>query len=378
MEFPYWEIVSGIYHIPEHLGVYFSDGEIYVENVLARDRAAYVEHPAEEALAEELSRRQLVVVRGPKGEGKSVLMMVALAKKIVADRAVVVEVRSDWRNGMDYMNWLADVVDELREAKREPILYFDASKPGHYPQRPWEEDIWYMPPSMEKLELLEVMRHVVRDSEATGVAVLSDDLYALVRDKLGAHTAVEVRSDDAHFLQRLVESYGGCPGEAAAEVAKEVGKRGDNRALMAALAGDWLRGQGCRREAAAEALRRAEGRAVDFALDYIWYTVLKRDRVRANIHAPLIVLRGLYGPISPELADEILTTYLGKEHADNDVVRWLAMRHSDTLERALEKAARSAVERRKLEPEELYNAMLDGVEDLRRRNVFDMFNSQRR
>jgi len=34
-------------------------------------------------------------------------------------------------------------------------------------------------------------------------------------------------------------------------------------------------------------------------------------------------------------------------------MRRLAMRHSDTLERALEKAARSAVDRRKLEFEEL-------------------------
>ena len=73
--------------------MYFSDGEIYVENVLARERAVYVEHPAEETLAEKLSQRQLVVVRGPKGEGKSVLTKAALAKKIIGDRAVVVEAR---------------------------------------------------------------------------------------------------------------------------------------------------------------------------------------------------------------------------------------------------------------------------------------------
>jgi len=77
-------VVAGVYHVPEQLGVYFGDGEIYVGNVLARDRAVYVEHPAEEALAEKLSLRQLVVVHGPKGEGKSVLTKVALAKKIVA------------------------------------------------------------------------------------------------------------------------------------------------------------------------------------------------------------------------------------------------------------------------------------------------------
>jgi len=126
-------VVAGVYHVPEQLGVYFGDGEIYVGNVLARDRAVYVEHPAEAALAEKLSQRQLVVVHGPKGEGKSVLTKAALAKKIVGDRAVVVEVTE--RN----VAKLKQAIDEIRGAGREPILYFDPSQPGHYPQRPWEE-----------------------------------------------------------------------------------------------------------------------------------------------------------------------------------------------------------------------------------------------
>ena len=127
------EVKVGVYHVPEQLGVYFGDGEIYVGNVLARDRAVYVEHPAEAALAEKLSQRQLVVVHGPKGEGKSVLTKAALAKKIVGDRAVVVEVTE--RN----VAKLKQAIDEIRGAGREPILYFDPSQPGHYPQRPWEE-----------------------------------------------------------------------------------------------------------------------------------------------------------------------------------------------------------------------------------------------
>ncbi|MFP3200542.1 MAG: hypothetical protein RXR06_11780 [Thermoproteus sp.] len=369
MESLYW-IVAGVYHIPEHLGVYFSDGEIYVTNVLARERAVYVEHSAEEALAERLSQRQLVVVKGPKGEGKSVLARVALAKKIVYDRAVVVEVRSDWRDYMDYMNWLIGVVDRIREAGREPVLYFDPSQPGHYPLKPWEET-WYMPSSVMKLKLLEIVKHVVRKKEATAVAVLSDDMYALAGDRLGGHVAVEVHSDDIIFLQRLVESYGGCPAEATAEVAKELVKYGDNRALMAALAGDWLRGHGCQREAAAEALRRAEGKAVEFALDYIWYAVLGNDRVKANIHAPLIVLRGMMGPVSPEFVKEVFTN-LGKcEYTDDDVVKWFTMKHSDTLEKGMRIAAKQTLERKRFEPEELYEALLYGAEDLRKRNIFD-------
>jgi len=351
-------VVAGVYHVPEQLGVYFSDGEIYVGNVLSRDRAVYVEHPAEETLAEKLSLRQLVVVRGPKGEGKSVLTKVALAKKIVGDRAVAVEVTK----GADEAK-LKQVIDEIRGAGREPILYFDPSQPGHYPQRPWEGARHRPRIGVEELMLLE---SVVSNKEVAGVVVLSDDLYALVRDRLGAHVAVEVRSDDIIFLQRLVESYSGCPAEVAAEVAKEVGKCGDHRALAAALAGDWLKREGCRREAVAEALRRAQGRAVDFALDYIWYAVLGGDRKKANAYAPLIVLRGLVGPIPVKLAERILID-LGKssdEVRGSEVVRWFAGRHHSTLEEGIKKAARSALERKKIKPEELYQALLDGFNEL--------------
>jgi hypothetical protein len=369
----YW-IAAGIYHIPEHLGVYFGDGEIYVTNVLARDRAIYVEHPAEEALAEKLSRRRLVVVKGPKGEGKSVLTRVVLAKKIVGDRAVVVEVTRETDEAR-----LMRAIDAIRGAGREPILYLDPSQPEHYLQVSWEE-AQHKPHGAEELDLLKTVGIVARYKGVAGVVVLSDDMYALVRDRLGAHVAVEVRSDDVRFLQRLVEGYGGCPGEAAAEVAKELVKYGDNRALAAALAGDWLKREGCRREAAAEALRRAKSRAVDFALDYIWYTLLGGDRVRANVYAPLIVLRGLYGPIPVKLAEEILID-LGKssdEVKGSEVVRWLAMQHDGTLEEAIKFAAKQALEMKRFEPEGLYDALTYGAADLRKRNIFDMFNGQRR
>ena len=355
----------GVYHVPEQLGVYFGDGEIYVGNVLARKRAVYVEHPAEAALAEKLSQRQLVVVHGPKGEGKSVLTKVALAKKIVGDRAVVVEVREK-----EDFDTLVEQVDTTRETGREPILYFDPSKSRRYPRRPWEGARHRPRTGLEELALLEAVRDVAHDEGVASVVVLSDDLYALVKDKLGAHVAVEVRSDDIIFLQRLVESYSGCPAEVAAEVAKEVGKYGDNRALVAALAGDWLKREGCRREAVAEALRRAQGRSVDFALDYIWYAVLGGSSEKAYVYAPLIVLRGLEGPIPVKLAERILID-LGNKVRGSEVVRWFAKWHHSTLEKAIEKAALSPVNREKIEPEELYQALVDGFYELKKRGLIE-------
>jgi len=359
-------VFAGVYHVPEQLGVYFGDGEIYVGNVLARNRAVYVDHPAEETLAEKLSHRQLVVVHGPKGEGKSVLTKVALAKKTVADRAVVVEVTEETDEAR-----LMRAIDAIRGAGREPILYFDPSPPEHYLQVSWEEARHRPRIGVKKLDLLKTVGMVARYMKVAGVVVLSDDLYALEGDKLGAHVAVEVRSDDIIFLQRLVESYSGCPAEVTAEVAKEVERYGDNRALVAALAGDWLMRQQCRREAVAEALRRAQDRAVDFALDYIWYAVLGGDRKKANVYAPLIVFRGLYGPIPVKLAEEILID-LGKssdEVRGSEVVRWLARWHHSTLEEAIGDVSFFPAIGGKIEHKELHQALVNGFAELEKRGL---------
>jgi tetratricopeptide (TPR) repeat protein len=110
---------------------------------------------------------------------------------------------------------------------------------------------------------------------------------------------------------------------------------------------------------------------VDFALDYIWYAVLGGSREKANVYAPLIVLRGLYGPIPVKLAEGILID-LGKssdEVRGSEVVRWFAKWHHSTLEEAIKKAARSALEREKIKPEELYQALLDGFDELMKRGL---------
>jgi hypothetical protein len=368
--------IAGIYTIPEHLGVHFDGREIYVTNVLARERMPYVEHPAEEALAEELNIRQLVVVHGPKGEGKSVLTRVVLARRILRDRAVVVEAGADVAK-------LKQVIDEIRGAGREPVLYFDPSQPGHYPQRPWEGER-YMPTALDGLRALTAIRMAVYDKDVVAVAVLSYDQHQIAAEEgiLGGHAEVKAAGDD-FFLQSLAGSYSsrGCS-NAAAEMAESwFEARVDNGATVAALAGDWLKRQGCRHEAAAaEAFRRAADKALDFALDYIWYAVLGGSRRAANAYAPLLVLKGLYGSISMELMEKvaaILGTSLD-EAGDNMAARWLAMRHGGTLEEAMKVAAKQALERKRFEPEELYNAMLRGAADLRKRNIFDMFNGQRR
>ncbi|MFZ8840527.1 MAG: hypothetical protein ACO2PM_16735, partial [Pyrobaculum sp.] len=81
----------GIYKIPERMGVRFRDEFMFVRNVLAREEAPYVEHPAEEEIYRQIDGGQLLVVRGPKGDGISMAVRAALVKKMLIDRAVVVD-----------------------------------------------------------------------------------------------------------------------------------------------------------------------------------------------------------------------------------------------------------------------------------------------
>jgi hypothetical protein len=109
---------------------------------------------------------------------------------------------------------------------------------------------------------------------------------------------------------------------------------------------------------------------VDFALDYIWYAVLGGSSEKADVYAPLIVLRGLEGPIPVKLAVRILID-LGNKVRDRSVVRWFAKWHHSTLEKAIEKAALSPVNREKIEPEELYQALVDGFNELKKRGLIE-------
>jgi len=64
----------------------------FVKNVLAREEALYVEHPAEEEVYKRLDGR-LLVLRGPKGDDLSMAALAALTRKMLLDRAVVIDAK---------------------------------------------------------------------------------------------------------------------------------------------------------------------------------------------------------------------------------------------------------------------------------------------
>jgi hypothetical protein len=353
-------VMLGIYRVPSHLGTTLSGEGWCIKNALARDEPLYVEHPAEKAIYTLLDKR-LLVVRGPKGDGLSAATLMALTKKILYDDVIVVDPTATRRCLSDVAR-LQNVVHGIRSILKEPVFYLDLSKPGHYPRKPWSRFASYMPlPLDDLIGALEEVRAVAKNEEVAAVVVLSDDLYEILKHKLGEHATVEVSSNDTRLLKELVQTYSGCGEDAAAEVAEAAAKYDCGRAVLAVLAADWLMQRNCDRGAVAEALKAAEEKAKELYVEYIWRVVLNGDRPYANLHAPLILLRHFQGPVSTESAEEFLISLGFEEHKvrNSAAVRWLAVRHCGLIEGAVRKAVEMALTK-KIKgdlPEALHSAL---------------------
>jgi hypothetical protein len=256
----------------------------------------------------------VVVVKGKKGEGKSSLAKAFLAKLMIREPAVVIELCDTTVN----VDSLKNAVDRIRAAGRTPVLYYDPSKTGAYPaEAPWSGERIPAGTLPQVNRVASPVRSVVVDKHVLAVVMLSDDLYGLVKEQLRSGEGLKVAEvevslkDEVGFLAGLVGEYSaedgvGCEPGVAEQVARAASGYGDSRAIVAVLAADWLRRSKCNPSVVREALERAGGRVEEFVLDYIWYAVLGADRETANTFAPLILLTAEYGSSPRRLGEELL------------------------------------------------------------------------
>jgi hypothetical protein len=286
---------------------------------------------------------------------------------MLLDRVVVVDLIASVSCLSDAAR-LRKVVDAVRETSREPVLYLDLSKPGHYPLEPWLEDASYVPARLKEFEkIIEDMRAVFGSKEAVMLVVLSNDLYEVLKDRLKSRVEVEVNGGDVRFLRELVETYSGCGEDVAREIADIVAREYDcGRAVLAALAGDWLARHNCGRESVAEALKAAVEKTKKFMVDYIWYTVLNADMQQANLHAPLILLRYFEGPMSVEQAEDFLIGLGLPEYKvrGSEAVKWIATQQCRLIDETIREAVETALKRRA--EDKLYYALREAARDYHR------------
>ena len=335
------KVLLEVYHTPEDLGIMFSGNGAFIEKALAKEKVPYVETSAEEEIYRRLVGGQKVVVRGPKGDGVSVATSAALARQILLDRAVVVDVLL--RNGFsDGAAELRKITNLIKELGRKPILYLDISRLWQYPLDPWTAFSGYMPHGLDRLiDALEDVEAVFEDGEVATVVVLSNDLYEVMRRRLKKHVVVEASSDSVDFLKKLMQAYGGCGEDVAAEVAEAVAKKYDcGRAVLAALTADLLSRHNCNRGAVAEALEVAKHRAKKFIAEYIWYVLFNDDWLYADMHAPLILLRRFKRPSIEDAEEFLINLGFPKTCIRRSLaVKWIVLQHCNLIDETIKDIA---------------------------------------
>lgn len=327
------------------------DGKLRV--VTPFGNAEYVEHPAEGLILRalrDIARRHggLVVLRGPRGVGKSTVARVALYKALGSlflmersgraevFRPVVVEV--DLHNASELS--FRQIVAAANRLGLLPIFFLD---PG--PAHPW------------------LVRKFIAMVEnlpgAVAFMVLDLDQYKAVKEYIEHAYVVDIEEalgkKKTTFTKELIERYSGCTGEIAAKATEIILSFIDSYAVAAVLAADWLKRGGCSGAEVERVIEEVRRDVRRLALNYIWHVVLGEDEYVARWAAPLILAVGFYGPHPPKLGEAVTVAMspvveeifgAGSARRDDDALKWLSQPLHGTFYEVIEKVARGAVYKR--------------------------------
>jgi len=322
-------------------------------------KGPYVETRLEEVLlkrleaAVESARRgagSIVLLRGPKGVGKSTAAAAALYKLLKRGKAAVAVF--DLGAAVDEAR-TAQFLSEARRRGLAPVLYLDPSRLEFYTSYTLARH-----PIARAAENLAKLVELAKRHSAVALVVLSEDQAETIArsEELGEEVKKMLLSDVdvvkvgdvlevEPFVKALVEKYSGCSNGVVKKIADAIASSfKDGYALAAVLAADWLKRGGCRGEEAAEAVERARGDVHRFVLHYLWYGLFNGSGAVANRYAPLLLAVGFFGPHPPKLAKAVVEAFGGEP--EDAVVKWLSQPLHGTLYEAIEKVAHGAVYRR--------------------------------
>ncbi|PLC67017.1 hypothetical protein B7L68_01325 [Thermoproteus sp. CP80] len=299
----------------------------------------------------------VVVLRGPKGVGKSTLAAyaawLALRGGVAGYAARIQKMERGQRVA------LRDVLDAVEEGRL--VAVFDPSplefyiEPGAYAGAT-QEAAAAAPATLE--ELLKF----AEENRGRGLvlAVIPDDLYEeldgeVKRRAEGYVLPIDLR--DAEFLTEVIYEYSGCretPREKLRILAGDVAQFDGGYTLAARYAGLWLRSNGCSVGDIERTVEASRKEPKLFFAHYIWRVLLRGSGDLAMQAAVPLLLHAYFGPVPvgvtyvAKAADEggrwRLSTPEGLEGDDlqslkkdalEPIANWLAQRHEDLVEEAL-------------------------------------------
>jgi hypothetical protein len=313
-----------------------------------------------EAVKEVLRRLDaygVVVLRGPKGVGKSTLAAyaawLALRGGVVSYAARIQKMERSQRV------LLRNVLDAVKGGRL--VAVFDPSplefyiEPGAYAGTTQEA-------AAAASATLEELLKFAEENRGRGLvlAVIPDDLYDALDGEVKERAeryVITLDLRDAEFLTEIIYEYSGCretPREKLRILAEKIAQFNGGYTLVAKYAGLWLRDNGCKVESVERTVEEAKKAPKLFFAHYIWHVLLRGSGDLAMKAAVPLLLHAYFGPVPvgvtfiTKAVDEggrwRLSTPEGLEGADlqslkkdalEPIAKWLARRHEDLVGEAL-------------------------------------------
>jgi hypothetical protein len=312
-----------------------------------------------EAVQEVLGRLAaygVVVLRGPKGVGKSTLaayaVWLALRGGVVSYAARIQKMERGQRV------LLRNVLDAVEEGRL--VAVFDPSplefyiEPGAYAETTQVAVAAASATFEELLKFAEENR-----GQGLVLAVIPDDLYNALDDevkKRAERYVLPLDLRDAEFLTEIIYEYSGCrktPREKLRILAEKIAQFNGGYTLAARYAGLWLRKNGCNAGDVERAVEAARREPKLFFAFYIRDVLLRGSGDLARKAAVPLLLHAVFGPVpvgvtyitkavndgvwrflKPEKLKGVSLESL-REDALEPITKWLSQRREDLVEEAL-------------------------------------------
>ncbi|MEM1572580.1 hypothetical protein [Pyrobaculum sp.] len=334
--------------LPEGRGLAKSAGGEYVEREVV---AAGVFSKWAEALR---SRGGFVVLTGPRGVGKSTLAswhLWQMLKSGEVTSVIAAEGLEEPERRQDLMNLLDACDDRYRGVCGIPVVLYDPSPPTFYSEleatkaaRKVEEVLNFLHTAVYKKRGIPVLAVVPKD-------LLTQEAKRAFGDVV---YEVDVRTEGVkEFVAAVLREYSKpceIEEEKALEIAQRIAEFDEGNALIARLAGERIRRDGCKIGDVEALLGEAQGNALAFIVRYV-NDLLQVNKKRIKAYSRLLPIRmafvtatmpGLY--VMPAcLLEEWMKweeVYAGElidreQEFVRTASRWLAAKHHDLIEIAL-------------------------------------------
>jgi len=298
----------------------------------------------------------VVVLRGPKGVGKSTLAAyaawLALRGGVVSYAARIQKMERGQRV------LLRGVLDAVEEGRL--VAVFDPSPLEFYIEPGAYAETTQAAAAAAPVTLEELLKFAEENrGQAMVLAVIPDDLYNALDGEVKKRTeryVLPLDLRDAEFLTEIIYEYSGCretPREKLKILAEKIAQLDGGYTLAARYAGLWLRENGCKVESVERAVEEAKKEPKLFFAFYIWHVMLRGSGDLARRAATPLLLHAYFGPVpvgvtyitkavnqgvwrflKPEELEGASLESL-REDALEPIAKWLTKRHEDLVEETL-------------------------------------------